>query len=60
MANKIALSYIHRVYWKVENVPMKPEGKARVRGWDLIQTPLYPKESLSFKGHREHYFYTQI
>ena len=39
---------------------MKPKGKVRVRDRDLIQTPLYPKESLNSKGHREHYFYTEI
>lgn len=39
---------------------MKLEGKVRVRDWDLIQTPLYPNESLNFKGHREYYFYTDI
>lgn len=39
---------------------MKLEGKVRIRDWDFIQTPLYPKESLNFKGHRALFLYGDL
>lgn len=39
---------------------MKLEGEVRVRDLVLIQTPLYPTESLNFTGQGEHYFYPEV